>query len=230
MIKHYVDINGVNLGPHGAAPRNSVCELDASLVGKAVKVVDITESMEVEKVAVDENGDPVMVQEVDENGDPRTYQPTDIEGNPVGDVEAVMINQIEVDENGDPVMETIVNVIGKEAVIDQPAEDIRIAAVAAQAVVDAEEAKISQMQDRFGAVHRIKAKIALVNESKSMDAAQIAAFLSDPVIQNISMLLAEISLGTAKAVLEAADVSAYYTDEEKQSIVDAIQAHLDTEA
>lgn len=204
-------------------PKNMICEISASLSDKAFLVQDKTMSHEVQKVVKDENGDPVMIQLLDENSDPVMHQPRDIDGNPIGDPEVVMVPQIEVDENGDPVMETIVTVIGKEAVIDQPAEDAR---VAQKAIDDA--AKVVADAKRSAGSKRRALRDDVENEILAMNAAvltttqEVEDYLNDPVIEAISKLIQGLSFGTALAKLQASDVSAYYSAGQKQSLEDIL--------
>lgn len=103
---------------------------------------------------------------------------------------------------------------------------LKTAGDAAKLAAKAEADKHAKYMKRFRFARIIKADIAVLNDTKAWNSTQIQTYLADPDVKQINSLISEISLSTAKTLLESTDLSAYYTTEEKQAIIDKIGAYL----
>jgi hypothetical protein len=225
MKKYYVvgSISDNEIVRANHSPKNAICEIDESLVGKSYKIEDIIEETEVDKVVLDGEGNPVMIQALDGEGNPMMHQPLDIYGNPDGDPQPVMIPQVELDGEGNPVKEIIQEVIGKQAVLDQAAEDIRIAQEAADIATEAlAQAKRNAGASRRALRDKVEDEILAINAVALNSTAEVEAYLNDPVIESLNKLIQGLSFGTALEKLQSSDLSAYYTAEQKQTLEDLL--------
>jgi len=110
--------------------------------------------------------------------------------------------------------------------LDQAAKDADIAAKdVAAAASDLLEKKIARIA--YGI--EIKARVAIINDSKGWDAAAWSTYQSDASIQQLSALLTDGYIETARDLLTATDLTAYYTVPEKQDIIDKLTAYLASE-
>lgn len=96
---------------------------------------------------------------------------------------------------------------------------------AAQDKRDLIDKKIKRL--RFG--EEVKAEVAIINDSKSWDASQWNTYMSDVNIGNLSSMLKDGYLQTARDLLANTDLSSYYTSGEKQSIIDLLDNYLVSE-
>ena len=99
-------------------------------------------------------------------------------------------------------------------VLDDAAQS-QLEAQETQAQADAvEEAKVQKYISRGVFASRVKAEIAKMNDEKGWSAAEVIAYLSDPVIQQIDGLITGISFGSALSLIQSSDLSSYYTPSE----------------
>ena len=97
-----------------------------------------------------------------------------------------------------------------------------------QAAADS-EAAIASKKARLSFGMEIKARVMVINESKGWDSATWTSYRANSDLQTLSSLLVDGYLQTSLNLLSSADLSLYYTSEEKQGIIDRIQAYLDAE-
>lgn len=158
MKKHYVNQDGVYIGLHGAAPRNSI--------------------------------------EI-----PNTI--TEVERNYLQVVDGVV--------SVDPVKQTEYE-----------------ARLASELEAKQAEAKIEAKLKRLRFAERIKAEISVLNDEK-FDEPTFQTYLSDPQVQQISLLLNDGALQTVRDMLLAVDLSDYYTFDEKDDIIRKLTVYLASE-
>ena len=82
---------------------------------------------------------------------------------------------------------------------------------------------------RLSFCQEIKARVAILNDSKGWNVSQFQAYMADPIVQQLSGMLGDGYLDMAKDLIENTDLSTYYTTEEKQGIVDRIDVYLNNE-
>lgn len=134
----------------------------------------------------------------------------------------------------DNIDEITSEVVGKKAVVNEVTKaqvlaDRQVAADA-QALLDVENAAIAKKKARLEFGMEIKARVAILNDSKSWNASAWSTYQADVGIQQLSALLTDGYIETSKDLLAATDLSAYYTAEEKQGIIDRLVAYLASEA
>jgi len=117
----------------------------------------------------------------------------------------------------------------KKAVLDPTKVSEYDAVLAAEAAQKAQDDLIQKKKARLTFGMQIKAEVAVINDTKSWDVPTWGTYQSNADIQTLSGLLTDGYIETAMNHLSAADVSAFYTAQEKQDIVDKLQAYLDSE-
>lgn len=137
-----------------------------------------------------------------------------------GDLERAEWLQIENVEIQTDVFElrATVNQTLKDQII---ADEIAQAPIAAAAVFRYEQRKIAKLRMEFGL--EVKAEIALMNGENAWTDEQYNVYLSDRRIQQISLLLNDGAIESARATIAGNDFSAYYTTEQ----IDAVLALMD---
>jgi hypothetical protein len=104
-------------------------------------------------------------------------------------------------------------------------EDAENAAAAADA--EQHRAKVIAKKERIDRGIEMKAEIAVLNETKDWTDDEFAAYLSDPRVQQISLLLSNGALQTAKSVIQGVNFSAYYDQSDMDEILAKLQALID---
>lgn len=90
----------------------------------------------------------------------------------------------------------------------------------------AKDALLKAKLDRLDFGKRVKAEIAIVNDTKPWDSATFIAYLTNPSVVQISALLGDGALETAMNTMQAADLSEYYTADEVNEFVFMINQYL----
>lgn len=117
----------------------------------------------------------------------------------------------------------------KEAQLD-PAKVAAYDALLAQQNADlAAENEVSKRMRRLQFCQEMKARVAIINNSKAWTIPQFQSYMADPIIQQLSGMLSDGYLDMAKDLIETTDMSAYYTAAEKQSIIDKMDVYLNNE-
>ena len=104
--------------------------------------------------------------------------------------------------------------------VDAAAKALDLGEIAAQ---EQREENRRKYRSRVSFANDLKADILNINDSKGWNATQVQNYLSNSLIQTLIVLLSNASLASAKHLLQASDLSVYYTDAEKQTIMDDIQ-------
>lgn len=98
-----------------------------------------------------------------------------------------------------------------------------------QAQSDQLEAAIDQVVARYRFADRIKAHIAILNETKGWSVGQFKAYLKDRDVLEILNQLAAGAFETCVDTLSTADLSKYYTNAEVSDISDKLSNYLANE-
>lgn len=200
----------------GHKPVDYICDADRSLIGKKILV---EEYQPVNELTGLPEVDVAQVPVVDENGYP-VLESTQVQTMVDGELVSVAMDlpTYTVSEVPRLALRAVVDIAG-QAALD-----------AAKSIEDAANAKIAKFNKRYDFARQVKVRIAIINQSKSMDIGQTQVYLSDPVIQRINALITDISFVSAKAVIDAADLSGYYSSAEVTELSDMIGDYLAEEA
>jgi len=152
-----------------------------------------------------------------------TSKDDDISSSLIGKVVSLGDEQ-KLDVNGNPIIDTEGNpVLRKVAYEDATAQAAKNAGIIAE---EAAKKKKSKYPNRYAYAIVIKSKIADINDTKGWDQAALQTYLADVTVKQINDLISDASFSTAKAILDSADLSAYYTIEEIGAISTLIGDYL----
>lgn len=221
-----IEINGEisKTSTKSVRPKRAIAEMEEEIYNKLFKLIDFQPTDPI-------TGLPQVVIE---------YIPIlDGEGNPVFvGVEIPLLDELDrplLDQDGNALTETIQEqqfsqeesaYIIKKAVIDQDAQD---ALDIADEIDAAAAAEVLKFEKRYAFARKIKIKIAIINSKKDWDIADTQAYLTNASIQQINALISDISFASAKAVVDATDLSAFYSIEEVGEISTMIGDYLTAE-
>ena len=93
----------------------------------------------------------------------------------------------------------------------------------------ADKATLAKHVARMDFGKELKARVSVINASKNWNDATWASFRTNAGVGQLSALLLDGYLKTAKDLLSSLDLSIYYTVEEKQGIIDRITDYLANE-
>lgn len=209
MINYRSAADGTELG---VVPPSLLQEPPEALIAQ-----EITEQIEAPVVETDGEGNTVF--------ETKMVDVFDEQGNLVGQTEE-QVAVFQKDGNGDLIMQTLDIVVGTEIVLD--------GALKAQAVADAideadrqvVEERVSVRKDRGDFCRNLQARIADMNDQKPWSDAEYQTYYSDPVITQMFNLLLLNAVKDLKALIQASDLSAYYTADELTLIVALIDGQI----
>lgn len=98
-----------------------------------------------------------------------------------------------------------------------------------KAINDAAKVQEDKVQKRLGILNfgqRMKAEIAVLNLDKGWDQDTFNSYILEPAVQQISSLLSDGFLETARFSMANADLSDYYTQEDIDGLLAKMDAHL----
>lgn len=145
------------------------------------------------------------------------------DGKPVTDIDWLDINEID-DGFGGKIKQAVVNETKKTNKQAQLQVELN-----ARIAKRNDQASLNKHLNRMKFGMELKARVAVLNESKSWSQAIWNSYMNNLAMKNISGLLADGSLQTAKALIASTDLSEFYSSAEKQDIIDRITNYINQE-
>ena len=138
------------------------------------------------------------------------------------DARWLQIEQVDVEGS----MVDTITINAAEKIIQQDAD---AAQAMVKATAKAHEELVSKKikRQQFGV--RVKAEVAVLNDSKGWTTEQTVAYMQNSIVRQLDALATAGALDSLKTTMQAADLSDFYDAAEKQSIIDLIQNYIDTE-